>query len=143
VGSRLAAGRFADAVGVVVPLAAAAGVVTVAALTVVELRLVCSCRTGAEKSVPVTAVRAGLGLRAVLDEGRADRADDELSAAEELLGDAWPESSGAAAATAALAPEAMSKPAPTVNPNVVIRPARLMERTSTPAHSTAIDNYRR
>ncbi|BBY64057.1 hypothetical protein MHEL_23000 [Mycolicibacterium helvum] len=81
-------------------------------------------------------VRAGLGLPAVLVEGRADRADDdELLDAEELLGEC-PELSGAAEATAAPAPEAISKPAPTANPSVVIRPARLVEVTSAPARST-------
>ena len=81
-------------------------------------------------------VRAGLGLPAVLVEGRADRADpDTLFDAEELLG-VCPESSGAAEATAAPAPEAISRPAPIANPSVVIRPARLVEITSAPARST-------
>jgi hypothetical protein len=75
-------------------------------------------------------------------EGRADRADDaELLDVEELLGEC-PESSGAAEATAAPAPEAISKPAPTANPNVVIRPARLMDVTSAPAHITTNENCR-
>jgi hypothetical protein len=71
----------------------------------------------------------------------AGRADEALLEVEELLG--FPESSGAAVAVAAQAPEAISKPAPTANPNVVIRPARLMEVTSAPAHITAKSNYRR
>jgi hypothetical protein len=92
----------------------------------------------------VLTVRADLGLPAVLVEGRAERADDdELLDAEELLLGACPDSSGAAAATAALAPEAISKPVPIANPNVVIRPARLMEVTLAPAHITANENYRR
>ncbi|WP_233716166.1 hypothetical protein [Mycolicibacterium vinylchloridicum] len=111
---------------------------TAAALDGADDRFVCSWMTGAEKSVRVLAVRAGLGLPAVLVEVRADRADDaELLDTEEAPLDAWPESSGAAAATAAPAPEAISKPLPITNPNVAIRPARLMEVTSAPAHITA------
>lgn len=101
-------------------------------------RFVCSWTTGAEKSVRVLAVRGGLGLLAVLVDVRAERADDaELLDTEEAPLDAWPESSGAAAATAAPAPDAISKPLPIANPNVVSRPARLMEVTSAPAHITA------
>ena len=136
VGRRRAGACLADAGAVVVALTVAAGAVTDAALTGFVVRLVCSCITGAEKSVPVTTLRAGLGLLTALDEGRADRAVVELLAEEPLV---EPESSGAAAATAALAPEAISKPAPIANPNVVIRPARSMEVTSAPAHRTAID----
>ncbi|BBX05265.1 hypothetical protein MAIC_00680 [Mycolicibacterium aichiense] len=73
-------------------------------------------------------------------DGRAERADDaDALEAAELLDDAWPESPGAATATAAPAPEAISKPAPTANPNVVTRPARLMDVTSAPAHIIAQD----
>jgi hypothetical protein len=101
-------------------------------------RFVCSWMTGADKSVRVLAVRAGWGLPAVLVEVRADRADDaELLDVEEAPLGAWLESSGAAAATAAPAPEAISKPLPIANPNVASRPARLMEVTSAPAHITA------
>jgi hypothetical protein len=78
-----------------------------------------------------------LGLAVVL----ADRADEAPLEAEELLV-GFPDASGAALATAAPAPEAISKPAPTANPNVVIRPARLMEVTSAPAHITANENCR-
>ncbi|WP_431234312.1 hypothetical protein ACQ856_06915 [Mycolicibacterium psychrotolerans] len=85
-------------------------------------------------------LRAGLAVAAAVLEGRAERADDaDALDAEELLDDPCPESSGAAAATAAPAPEAISKPAPTANPNVVIRPARLMDVTPAPAHITTQD----
>ncbi|WP_234818034.1 hypothetical protein [Mycolicibacterium sphagni] len=82
------------------------------------MRLLRSCTTGAEKDfgladVPVESAVADLCVRA-LD-------------AEELLVEVWPESSGVAEATAALTPEAISKPAPAANTNVVIRPARFKE----------------
>lgn len=145
-GRRFAGACIADAVADVVSLtAAAAGVVTVVALTALTAfvaRLVGSCTTDAEWSVPVATLRAGFGLAAVLDDGRAERADDALLAAEEWLLAPGPESSGVAAATAALAPEAISKPAPSANPNVAIRPARLMEVTSAPAHSTSSEIFR-
>lgn len=82
----------------------------------------------------------GWGLLAVLEDGRAERADDEALVDDaELLLAGLPDPSGAAEATAAPAPEAMSKPAPTANPNVVIRLARLLDITLAPAYSTA--NY--
>ncbi|SBS76059.1 hypothetical protein MHPYR_30056 [uncultured Mycobacterium sp.] len=110
-------------------LAAAAGV----------LLPVCGCIAGAEE---VLTVRAGLALVAALVEARAEwAADDELLDAEELLGPC-PDSPGAAVATAAHAPEVISKPAPTANPKVVIRPTRLMDVTPAPAHITANQNCR-
>jgi hypothetical protein len=71
----------------------------------------------------------------------AGRADEALLEVEELLL-GFPEASGAAVATAAHAPEVISKPAPMANPKVVIRPARLMDVTPAPAHITANENYR-
>ncbi|WP_233716168.1 hypothetical protein [Mycolicibacterium vinylchloridicum] len=85
------------------------------ALTAVVVRLTGSCTTGAEEGLGFADARAAAGL--------CVRALD----AEELLVELCPESSGAAAATAAPAPEAIAKPAPIANAKVVIRPARCLE----------------
>jgi hypothetical protein len=137
VGIRWAGVCFADAVGVaVVPLTAGAAAVsglTTDALAGAGVRLpVRSCTTGADESLAELTMRVGLGLAdvpvAFADAGPCVRAVD----AEELLDDVCPDASGAAVATAVPAPEAISKPAPTANPNVVIRPARFMEVTPGP-----------
>ncbi|MBB3601133.1 hypothetical protein FHT40_000766 [Mycolicibacterium sp. BK556] len=88
---------------------------TEAALTAVVVRFVGSCITVAEAGLGFADVRAAAGL--------CVRALE----AEELLVALCPESSGAAAATAAPAPDAISKPAPIAKPNVAIRPARFLE----------------
>lgn len=106
---------------------AGAGFVLTAVAAGAGLR-VCSFTTGADVSLPALTMRVGLGLPAAPVEGRADRAEDaELLDAVEVAAPVCPESSGAALATAEPAPAAISRPAPTANPNVVIRPARLLD----------------
>ncbi|WP_234818036.1 hypothetical protein [Mycolicibacterium sphagni] len=104
-------------------------------LAAVVVRVVCSRTAGAAASLPVLTAGVAAGFAEVPVADRCERAVDDVELdAGELLAEPCPESSGAAEATAVPAPEAISKPAPTDRPNIVIRPARLMEVTPAPAH---------
>ncbi|WP_240163334.1 hypothetical protein [Mycolicibacterium sphagni] len=131
-----------DGVGVEAGSSAAGTDVSAVTAEAADVRVrVGSSTTGAEWELLALTLLVGLALAGAPVDGRADRADDDaLLDGEELVVDACPESSGAALATAVPAPAAISKPAPTANPRVVIRPARLMDVIVAPARITVNKN---